>query len=144
MVKCKGAQAHLAQIDEVIASHDRAHAYLDTILQADDEPPDIPSPLPNTMDPVPDPVPSFSALSLTTSDSIDTPVSVINDDMFFELYLPSPLKSLTYSAISPLLFDLSLSPHVFASTSFPFNSLLFRLLIVVLFSLSLVGLFAFM
>ena len=127
MAKRKGAQAHLAQIDEVIAGRERAHAFLlhlDTILQEDDEPPDITSPIHDTTDPTTDPVPSFSALSLTTTDSIVTPISVINDDVFFDLYLPSQLKSVAYSAISPSFLDLSLSPFAFASTSFPFNSLL--------------------
>jgi hypothetical protein len=126
LAKRKGAQAHLAQIDEVIASRDRAQAFLlhlDDILQEDDGLPDITSPPPITTDPLPDPVPTFSALSLTTTDSIVTPVSVINDD-FFELYLPSSLESLAYSAISPSFIDFSMSPFAFSSTSFPFNSLL--------------------
>ena len=127
LAKQKGAQAHLAQFDEFLASHDRAQAFLlhiEDILQGDEDPSavvstsSVPSP---TVEYTPDPVPTFSALSIPTSEFS------VNDDVTFDLYLPSSFKTTAYSALSPTLVDLCnvVSPSAFAvSSEFPFNSLL--------------------
>ena len=130
LAKRRGAQAHLAQFDEFLASRDRAQAFLlhlDDILQDDEDPPDVTDSTPTvTVDSPSDTIPTFSALSIpTTTHSIVTPVPVINDDLFFELYMSSRPESFAYSAV-PSFLDLGsdLPPSAFSATPFPFNSLL--------------------
>jgi hypothetical protein len=127
LAKHRGAQAHLAQFDDFIASHDQAQPFLlhiEDILQGDKDPPGIVSTTPVTSVPVdttPDPIPTFSALSIPTSDFF------VNDNVTFDVYLPSPFKPSAYSALSPDLIDLcnGILPSAFAVPSeFPFNSIL--------------------
>jgi len=132
MAKRTSARAHLAQLDDFLTARDRAHAFLlhlDDVLEGDDEPPDVVSTPISTTIPSVDSViasaPTFSALSISTSEPSVVPDPIVNDHLYYELYRPF-VESFACSALPSALEGLcsDVSPSVFFTPTFPFNSLL--------------------